>query len=110
MANCSTGEIRLTDTYCTGSVWFSRNFVRFGEFFYSLISTTQHTFDVFAPSPQVGSTVVLLAAHKGHKDLVQELCEIYVADILHKKKVRAMQTVSGSEWLNELCMCVCIYL
>ena len=40
--------------YCAGSVWFSRNFVLFGVFSYSLIYTTQHTFDVpflFAPSP-----------------------------------------------------------
>ena len=38
--------------YCTGSVWFSRNFVLFGEFSYSLIYTLQYTFDErFAPSP-----------------------------------------------------------
>ena len=36
---------------------------------------------------------------------MQELCETFGADFLHRKKVRAMRTVSGSEWLSELCMC-----
>ena len=49
-------------------------------------------------------TAVLAAARFGHKGLVQELCETFEADFLHRKKVRAMQTVSGSEWLSELCM------
>ena len=55
-----------------------------------------------APFPQDGWTAILLAARYGHKDLVQELCETFGADFLHRKKVRAMQTVSGSEWLREL--------
>ena len=54
------------------------------------------------PLPQYGNTAVLLAALKGHKDLVQELCETFGADFLHRK------TVSGSEWLSELCVCGCI--
>ena len=53
---------------------------------------------------QDGWTAVLCAAFKGHKDVVQELCENFGADFLHRNKVRAMQTVSGSEWLSELCM------
>ena len=53
---------------------------------------------------QDGVTAVLLAARFGHKCLVQELCETLGADILHRMKVRAMQTVSGSECLSELCM------
>ena len=52
--------------------------------------------------PQDGWTALLLAAHNGHQSLVQELCEDFGADFLHRKKVRAMQTVSGSEWLSEL--------
>ena len=56
------------------------------------------------PLPQNGWTAFLLAARFGHKGLVQELCETFGADILHRMKVRAMQTVSGSEWLSELCM------
>ncbi len=44
----------------------------------------------------------MLAARCGHQSLVQELCEAFGADFLHRKKVRAMQTVSGSEWLSEL--------
>ena len=36
---------------------------------------------------------------------MQELCETFGADFLHREKVRAIQTVSGSEWLSELCMC-----
>ena len=35
---------------------------------------------------------------------MQELCETFGADFLHRKKVRAMQTISGSEWLSELCI------
>ena len=54
--------------------------------------------------PQDGWTAVLLAARYGHQSLVQELCETFGADILHRKKVRVMQTVSGREWLSELCM------
>ena len=62
--------------------------------------------------PQDGWTAVLIAARHGHQSLVQELCETFGADILHRKKVRVMQTVSGSEWLSELCtypiiMCGC---
>ena len=52
------------------------------------------------PFPQDGWTAILLAARYGHEDLVQELCETFGADFLHRMKVRAMQTVS--EWLNEL--------
>ena len=54
--------------------------------------------------PQDGWTAVLLAADHGHQSLVQELCETFGADFLHRGKVRVMQTVSGSEWLSELCM------
>ena len=54
--------------------------------------------------PQDGWTAVLLAARYGHQSLVQELWESFGADFLHRKKVRVMQTVSGSEWLSELCM------
>ena len=53
---------------------------------------------------QDGWTAVLLAARYGHQSLVQELCESFGADILRRKKVRVMQTASGSEWLSELCM------
>ena len=63
-----------------------------------------HVQSTLAPLTQDGSTAVLLAACYGHKEVVQELCETFGADFLHKKKVRAMQTVSGSEWLCELCM------
>ena len=58
----------------------------------------------FALFPQDGWTAVLLAARYGHKEVVQELCETFEADFLHKKKVRSMQTTSGSEWFSELCM------
>ena len=54
-----------------------------------------------APFPQDGWTALLLSAFNGHKELVQELCETFGADLLHRK-VRAMQTVSGSEWLSEM--------
>ncbi len=47
--------------------------------------------------PQDGWTAVLVASHYGHKGLVQELCETFGADFLHRMKVRAMQTVSGRE-------------
>ena len=78
----------------------------FGGYSYSLISTSQHIFDVaLSPFPQIGSTAVLYASFSGHKDLVQELCETFGADFLHREKVRTMQTVSDSEWLSELCMC-----
>ena len=59
------------------------------------------------PLSQEGWTAVLLSARYGHKDLVQELCDTFGADFLHRKKVRAMQILSGSEWLSELCMCDC---
>ena len=64
--------------------------------------------------PQDGWTALLLAAHYGHQNLVQELWESFGADFLHRKKVRVMQTVSGSEWLSELCvysiiMCGCTH-
>ena len=65
----------------------------------------KHPLDVhstFAPFPQDGWTAVLLAARYGHKEVVQELCETFGADFLHKNKVRTMQTMSGSEWLSEL--------
>ena len=51
--------------------------------------------------PQDGWTAVQLAARYGHQSLVQELCETFGADILHRKKVRVMQTVRGSEWLSK---------
>ena len=64
--------------------------------------------------PQDGWTAVLLAAYHGHQSLVQELCENLGAGILHRKKLRVMQTVSGSEWLSELhlypiVMCGCTH-
>ena len=65
----------------------------------------KHPLDVhstFVPFPQDGCTAVLLAAFCGHKEVVQELCETFGADFLHKTNVRAMQTMSGSEWLSEL--------
>ena len=58
----------------------------------------------FASFPQDGWTAVLLAARCGHKEVVQELSENFEANFLHKKKVKAMQTISGSEWLSELCI------
>ena len=58
----------------------------------------QSTFALF---PQDGCTAVLVAARYGHKEVVQELCETFGADFLHKMKVRVMQTMSGSEWLSE---------
>ena len=54
--------------------------------------------------PQDGWTAPLLAARYGHHSLVQELCETFGADFLHRTNVRAMQTLSDSEWLSELCM------
>ena len=63
-----------------------------------------HVQSSFASFPQDGLTAVLLAARYGHKELVQELCETFEADFLHRNKVRAMQTISGSEWLSELCI------
>ena len=54
-----------------------------------------HVQSTFAPLPQDGWTAVLLAARYGHKKVVQELCETFGADFLHRKKVRAMQTISG---------------
>ena len=53
---------------------------------------------------QDGWTAVLLAACYGYKEVVQELCETFGADFLHRKKVQAMQTMTGSEWLSELCI------
>ena len=35
---------------------------------------------------------------------MQELCETFGADFLHREKVRAMRIIGGSEWLSELCM------
>ena len=35
---------------------------------------------------------------------MQELCETFEANFLHRKKVRSMQPLNGSEWLSELCM------
>ena len=60
---------------------------------------------ILHPLPQIGNTAVLLAALKGHKDLVQELCETFGADFLHRDKVRTMLTASDSEWLSN-CACV----
>ena len=75
---------------------------------YFLVSTCKRPIHVhsfhFASFPQDGFTAVLLAARYGHKELVQELCETFEADFLHRKKVKAMQTISGSEWLSELCI------
>ena len=61
-----------------------------------------HVQSTFAPFPQDGWTAVLVAARCGHKEVVQELCETFGADFLHRMKVRAMQTICGSEWLSEL--------
>ena len=61
-----------------------------------------HVQSTFAPLPQDGCTTVLLAARYGHKEVVQELCETFGADFLHKNMVRAMQTIRSSEWLSEL--------
>ena len=55
--------------------------------------------------PQDGWTAILLAARYGHKKVLQELCETFGADFLHRKKVRAMKTLCGSERLSKLCMC-----
>ena len=63
-----------------------------------------HYMFYFASLSQYGTTAVQCAALNGHKDLVQELCETFMADFLHRNKVRTMQTVSGCEWLSELCM------
>ena len=63
-----------------------------------------HVQSTFAPFPQDGWTAVLLAAHYGHKEVVQELCETFEADFLHRKKVRAMRIISRDEWLSKLCM------
>ena len=63
-----------------------------------------HVQSTCASFPQDGWTSVLLAARYGHKEVVQQLCETFGADFLHRKKVRAMQTISGSEWLSELCI------
>ena len=75
---------------------------------YFLVSTIQaptsslHVQFTVASFPQDGWTAVLLAARCGHKEVVQELCETFGADFLHRKKVRAMQTISGSTCLSEL--------
>ena len=69
---------------------------------YFLVSTVPIP-SIFASFPQNGNTAVLLAAHCGHKEVVQELCETFGADFLHRKKVMAMQIISGSGWLSELC-------
>ena len=53
--------------------------------------------------PQDGCTAVFLATYYGHTDLVHELCESFGADVLHRMKVRAIQTDTGNERLNELC-------
>ena len=52
-----------------------------------LLVVSQSTIE---PFPQDGWTAVLLAARYGHEDLVQELCETFGADFLHRKKVRAI--------------------
>ena len=70
----------------------------------SSVPHSTHLMNVLHPLLQNGSTAILLAALKGHKDLVEELCETFGADFLHRNKVRAMQTVSGSEWLGESCV------
>ena len=46
-----------------------------------------HVLSMFASFPQDGSTAVLLAAGYGHKEVVQELCETFEADFLHRMKV-----------------------
>ena len=77
---------------------------------YFLVSTIQaptsslHVQSTFVSFPQNGWTAVLLAARCGHKEVVQELCETFGADFLHRKKVRAMRIIGGSEWLSELCI------
>ena len=56
-----------------------------------------HVQSTFASFPQDGWTAVLLAAHYGHKEVVQELCETFGADFLHRNKVMAMRIISRSE-------------
>ena len=63
-----------------------------------------HLQSTFSPFLQDGWTAVLLAAFCGHEEVVKELCETFGADFLHRMKVRAMQTISGSEQLSELYM------
>ena len=77
----------------------------FGCYFlvFTIQAPTSCTFP-FASFPQDGWTAVLLAARFGHKEVVQELCETFGTDFLHRKKVKAMHTISDSEWLSELCI------
>ena len=75
-------------------------------FQYSTIVCACHFMFHFAPLSQYGNTAVLCAAFEGDKDLVQDLCETFEADFLHKNKVRAMRTMGDTEWLSELCVCV----
>ena len=49
----------------------------------------------FGPFPQDGWTPVLLAARYGHKATVHMLCDTFEADILHRKKASAMQTMTN---------------
>ena len=74
--------------------WYSTIVCFFGCYF--LVSTIQTptscTFH-FASFLQDGWTAVLLAARYGHKEVVQELCETFGADFLHRKKVKVMQTI-----------------
>ena len=53
---------------------------------------TIHLVFSFPSFPQDGWTALILAARYGHKELVDMLYE-YGADVLHKKKVRAMCTM-----------------
>ena len=71
--------------------------------FYFLLSTihpvyVQSTsfFIHISSSLQDGWTAVLAAARCGHKEVVQELCETFEADVLHRKKVRFMWNISGN--------------
>ena len=76
----------------------------FGCYFFIFTIQALHVPFTFASFPQDGLTAALLAARYGHKEVAQELCDTFEADFLHRNKVWAMQTISDSEWLSELCI------
>ena len=53
--------------------------------------------------PQDGWTAVLLVACYGYQSLVQELCETFGADLLHRMKVR------GILYVYLIIMCGCTH-
>ena len=71
---------------------------------FSTIQALIYLQSTFASFPQDGWTAVQLAARYGHKKVVQELSKAFGTDFLYRMKVRAMQTISGSEWLSDLWM------